>query len=77
MNLREFFGKKIFLSEKLSNILIIPIKDIFPNIYYSGKSKSWSNYKIVSYIWEIDLSDTDLEKLLIISNRIIKISAFI
>jgi hypothetical protein len=64
------------VSEELGKILIIPIKELFPTIYESGKFKNWSDRKIVDYVSELELPKDSAEKIIMVANRVVKIISF-
>lgn len=68
--------KNWLLTDELAALLIIPIRDMFPNVYRSGKQKNWSDRKIVDYVANLDISKTDYAKIIMVANRCMKIAAF-
>lgn len=78
MNLKNFLKENnIKFSKPLTDIFIFAVKDVFPTCYSGGKNQNWSDYKIVDYVAELDLSEDDLNKMLLITNRILKMKSFI
>ena len=64
------------LTDELTALLIIPIREMFPNVYSSGKQKNWTDRKIVEYVANLDISKTDYAKIIMVANRCMKIAAF-
>ena len=57
--------------------LISVIKELFFNIYESGKEKNWSDMKIITYVFDLNLSKIMCANFLMLYERYKGMSAFV
>lgn len=64
------------MSVQLADILEPAIKEVYPNYYEGCKYQQWSNWKIATYMSNLDLDEKDLMRMIQISSRYASIWAF-